>query len=155
MALTKIKSYKSNFKKCKDVLLADNIFFTAYKRWNGEEVGTDIIKGMLPADEKKALHICNNGIIPLVPQKIKSIAAENVKFSAAMRCKVQFSAPAITAAAPAENAARRRLPCRKPFLSPVLPPCPRKASACGLYGGQSVRTLQHLHMDRPHSAARR
>lgn len=62
MALTKIKSYKSNFKKCKDVLLADNIFFSSYERWNGGEVGTDIIKGILPADEKKALQICNNGI---------------------------------------------------------------------------------------------
>ena len=62
MALIKIKSYKSNFKKSKDVLLADSIFFTAYERWNGGEVGTDIIKAMLSANQDKAMDICLNGI---------------------------------------------------------------------------------------------
>ncbi len=63
MAQVIIKSYKNNFNKFEEVAITDNVFLTAYARWNGAEVGTDIIKGMLSVNEEKALQICNNGIV--------------------------------------------------------------------------------------------
>lgn len=62
MAQTIIRRYSKNFKKYDEIALADNLFLTAYERWQGCGVGIDIIKGMLPADKTEALEICNNGI---------------------------------------------------------------------------------------------
>lgn len=62
MAQVIIRSYKNGFKNFKEVALADNIFFAAFGRWSGEEVGLNIIKALLPADEEKALNICLNGV---------------------------------------------------------------------------------------------
>lgn len=62
MAQIIIRRYSKNFKKYDEIALAENLFLTAYERWNGAEVGIDIVKGILSADKEKALQICNTGI---------------------------------------------------------------------------------------------
>lgn len=63
MEQVKIRSYSINFKKCEEVRIGNNIFFMLYKRWSGkDDIGIDIIKAMMPADEDEALRICLEGI---------------------------------------------------------------------------------------------